>query len=242
MISVDSLLYEIDQRLNKLATNEHQQIPIEDKLIALNESQTKLIKIKVSTNNIYKLGLDAFKKRYQDLQFLIENPEDHPLKLTLSDKYLNKYIAYIDQLDPKFMFYIDAYVIADKGICKNRVIYTNADLVKHADITILLNDSNFKPSFEYQETIIDIATDELHIYTDGTFEPKNLYLQYIRYPKAIDKEGYVHFDGSDSTDQDCELEDYLKDELLDLTVESLAMFTENISAVQSAKSKETTNE
>lgn len=242
MISVDSLLYEIDQRLNKLATNEHQQIPIEDKLIALNESQTKLIKIKVSTNNVYKLGLDSFKKRYQDLQFLIENPEDHKLSLILSDKYLNKYIAYIDQLDPKFMFYIDSYVIADKGLCKDRVIYTNADLVKHADITILLNDSNFKPSFEYQETIIDIATDELHIYTDGTFKPNNLYLQYIRYPKEIDKEGYIHFDGTESIDQDCELEDYLKDELLDLTIESLAMFTENMSAVQSAKNKETTNE
>ena len=44
MIPVDSLLYKIDQRLNKLSTNEHQQIELEDKILALNEAQIKLIK------------------------------------------------------------------------------------------------------------------------------------------------------------------------------------------------------
>lgn len=242
MIAVDSLLYGIDQRLNKLSTNAHQQIPLEDKILALNEGQTKLIKTKIDPNNVYKLGLDAFKKRYQDLQFLIENFEDHPLTPILGDKYLNKYIAKVDDLSPKYMFYIDSYLIADKGKCIDRVIYTNADLVKHADIPLLLNNTNFKPSFEYQETIVDISSDELHVYTDGTFTPKTLYLSYIRYPKKIDKEGYVNFDGVDSQNQDCELEDYLKDELLDITVMNLAMYTENIPAVQTAQQREQTNE
>lgn len=242
MISVDSLLYKIDQRLNKLATNEHQQIPIEDKLLALNEGQIKLIKTKVSPDNLYKIGLDGFKKRYQDLQFLVENPEDHPLTPILSDKFLNKYVAQISQLTPRFMFYLDGYLIADKEDCKDRVIYTNADLVKHADITLLLQDSNFKPSFEYQETILDISSDELNVYTDGTFTPKKLYVSYIRYPKVIAKAGVENFSGTPTTDQDCELEDYLEDELLDLTVESLAMFTENQPAVNSAIQRINTNE
>jgi len=43
MIPVDSLLYKIDQKLNKLSTNEHQQIQLEDKILALNEAQIKLI-------------------------------------------------------------------------------------------------------------------------------------------------------------------------------------------------------
>ena len=147
MILVDSLLYKIDQRLNKLSTNSHQQIQLEDKILALNEAQNKLIKLKVSGNSIYKLGLDGFKKRYQDLQFLIENPEDHELKLTLSDKILNKYVTDISGITPKHMFYIDSYVIADKENCKNKVLYTKLDLVRHADITVLLNNNNYKPSF-----------------------------------------------------------------------------------------------
>lgn len=242
MIGVDELLYGIDQRLNKLATNAHQQIPLEDKILAINSGQNILILRKVDGNNIYKIGLDGFKKRYQDLQFLVENPEDHPLTPVLTDVYLNKYIASTANLSPAFMFYVDSYVIADKGDCKDRVIYTNADLVKHADITLLLKDSNFKPSFEYQETIIDISQDELHVYTDGTFAPKTLYTSYIRYPKKVDKAGYENFDGTPSVDQDCELEAYLKDELLDIIVENLAMYTENQSAVANAAARNNTNE
>ena len=51
MIPVDSLLYKIDQRLNKLSTNEHQMIQLEDKILALNEAQIKLIKQKIDLKN-----------------------------------------------------------------------------------------------------------------------------------------------------------------------------------------------
>lgn len=235
MIAVDSLLYGIDQRLNKVSTSSHQQIPLEDKIISINIGQIKLIKTKIDGNNVYKVGLDGFKKRYQDLQFLVENPEDHKLVPELSDPYLNKYIALTTSLSPEYMFYLDSYIIANKGECVDRIIYCNPDLVKHSDITILLNNSNFKPSFEYQETFCDISSDELHYYTDGTFTPTAVYVSYIRYPKYVDSEGYVKFDGTDSVTQDCELESYLEDELLDIVCMDLGIYTENNSAVQGAQ-------
>lgn len=242
MISVDSLLYRIDQRFNKLSTNEHQQIPLEDKILALQENEIKLIKRKIGTNNIYGIGLDGFKKRYQDLQFLIENFKDHEFVPVLNDKKLNQYIVVISEEQPKVMFYVDSYLLADKGKCKNQIIYTNPDLVKHADITLLLNNSNYKPSFEYRETIIDISSDELHVYSDGTFTPTKLFLSYVRYPKPVDKEGYIKLDGSESTNQDSELEEYLEDELLDLVYMDLGLYTENVAAVQGAQLKQQTNE
>ena len=241
MISVDSLLYEIDLRLNKLATNAHQEIPLENKIIEINNAQNALILNKVSSNNIYNLGLDAFKKRYQDLENLIENFDGHKLSPKLTDSRLNQYSVNIDDLD-NYMFYIDSYAVADKEDCKNRVLATNADLVKHADLQLLLKDSNYKPSFEYQETIIDISSNKIHIYSDGSFAPKEFYVSYLRYPKKVDKEGYVNFDNSDSVNQDSELESYLKNELLDIVVEKLAMYTENIPAVQSAGIRKQTNE
>lgn len=241
-ISVDSLLYEIDLRLNALSSNKNQSIQLEDKLISLNNNQTKLIKIKLDGNNVYKLGLDAFRKRYQDLQFLVENYEDHELIPEKTDVYLNKWIALTDDLSPKLMFYLDSYLLADKDECKNRVIYTNADLIKHSDVTLLLQNNNYKPSFEYQETIVDISEDEIHYYTDGTFTLKKAYVSYIRYPKEIDKEGYQKLDGTDSINQDCELEEYLKDELLTLTIEDLAMYTGNQAAVQNAQNSSQKNE
>ena len=192
-------------------------------------------------NNPYRIGLDGFKKRYQDLQFLVENPEDHKLALTLSDKYLNKYITAVPET-PRFMFYLDSYMIASKGLCKHRILYGNGDLVKHSDITTLLQNDNYKPSFEYQEVLVDISSSELHYYTDGTFTPEAVYISYVRYPKEIDLEGYVHFDGTDSANVDCELEDYLEDELLDIAAESLAMNTENPSAVEFARARQSENE
>jgi hypothetical protein len=243
MIPVDSLLYKIDQKLNKLSTNEHQQINLEDKILALNEAQIKLIKQKVDgQNTISGLGLDAFKKRYEDLQSLVVTYNHQPLDLTLMNAELNQWKANIHLLTPKYMFYIDSYVIADKGRCTDRKIWINRDLAKHGDLQYCLNNTHYKPSFEYQETFNFLSSDEISIFTDGTFTPKQIYISYMRYPVYINKEGYVMLDGQDSYDQNCELETYLEDELLDLTVQNLAMYTENQSAVQSAQFRIQTNE
>jgi hypothetical protein len=243
MIPVDSLLYKIDQRLNKLSANEHQQIQLEDKILALNEAQIKLIKQKVDgQNTISGLGLDAFKKRYEDLQSLVVNYNDGELPLTLKNAELNQWSAYVHLLDPKYMFYVDSYVLASKGLCKDRKIWINRDLAKHGDLQYCLNNTHYRPSFEYQETFNFISSDEISIFTDGTFTPSNIYISYMRYPVYMNKTGYIMLDGEPSYDQDCELETYLEDELLDLTVQNLAMYTENSSAVDSSIYRIKTNE
>jgi len=243
MIPVDSLLYKIDQRLNKLSTNDHQQIQLEDKILALNEAQIKLIKQKVDGFSVVSgLGLDAFKKRYEDLQSLVITYNHQPLTLSIKNAELNQWFANIHLLTPKYMFYIDSYVLADKGRCKDRKIWINKDLAKHGDVSLLLNNTHYKPSFEYQETFNFMSSDEISVFTDGTFTPTKVYISYMRYPVYIDKVGYIKFDGTPSVDQNCELEAYLEDELLDLTVQNLAMYTENQSAVQNSAYRIQTNE
>ena len=243
MIPVDSLLYKIDQRLNKLSTNVHQQINLEDKILALNEAQVKLIKQKVDGFSVVGgMGLDAFKKRYEDLQSLVITYNHQPLDLALKNIELNQWFANIHLLVPKYMFYIDAYVLADKGVCKDRKIWINRDLAKHGDLQFILNNTHYRPSFEYQETFNFLSTDEVSIFTDGTFTPSKIYMSYMRYPTYINKTGYIMLDGQPSFDQDCELELYLEDELLDLTVQNLAMYTENQPAVQNSIYRIQTNE
>jgi hypothetical protein len=243
MISVDSLLYKIDQRLNKLSTNEHQQIALEDKILALNEAQIKLIKQKVDGfSTVSGMGLDSFKKRYEDLQSLVVAYNDGELPLTLENAKLNQWKANVHALTPAYMFYIDSYVLANKGRCLDRIIWINRDLAKHGDLQYCLNNNHYKPSFEYQETFNFISSDEISIFTDGTFTPTKIFISYMRYPVYIDKAGYIKFNGTASTNQNCELETYLEDELLDLTVQNLAMYTENQSAVQMAAYRINTNE
>ena len=243
MIPVDSLLYKIDQKLNKLSTNVHQQINLEDKILALNEAQIKLIKQKVDGFSVVSgMGLDSFKKRYEDLQSLVITYNHQPLTLEVKNPELNQWFAKLHVLDPKYMFYIDSYILADKGKCKDRIIWINRDMAKHGDLQFILNNTHYKPSFEYQETFNFLSSDEISVFTDGTFTPSKIYISYMRYPIYIDKEGYVRLDGTDSINQDCELELYLEDELVDLTVQNLAMYTENAAAVQSAQFRIQTNE
>lgn len=243
MIPVDNLLYKIDQKLNKLSTNSHQQIPLEDKILALNEAQVKLIKQKVDGfSTTTGLGQDSFKKRYEDLQRLVVTYEQGKLPLKLADATINRWAANLSVLKPQYMLYEDSYILADKGQCKNRIIWINKDLARHGDLQFLFLNDHYKPSFEFQETFNWISSDEISIFTDGTFTPLAIYIMYMRYPDYIDKEGYIGFDGKPSVNRDCELESYLADEILDLAVMSLATYTENQSAIQTSQMRIQTNE
>lgn len=243
MIKVDSLLYKIDQKLNKLSSNEHQQIQLEDKILALNEAQILLIKQKVDGFSVPSgMGMDAFKKRYEDLQNLVVDYKDNNLSLSSTNEQLHEWSAPLTNLTPAYLFYLDSYIIADKGVCKDRIIWINQDLLKHGNIQFFINNEHYKPSFEYQETFNSITNSQISIYTDGTFTPKKIYIMYLRYPDYIDKEGYITFDGEESVNRDCELVAYLEDELLELTVNRLAHYTENIAASQSSQMRIQTSE
>lgn len=242
MIKIESLLYKIDLKLNKVAALSHQVIPLENKVLALNEAQLKMVKSKIDPNNPLGLGLDAFKKRYEDLEVIVERAAAHPLDVKEVDKNLHQWVADLTLLKPEYMFYIDSYLLADKGDCKNKIIYVNRDLTKHADIITLLVNSNYTPSFEYEETFCTISDYGLEVYTDGTFTPTKAFVSYMRYPQKVDFPGYIHFDGTASTKVDCEFAEYLEDELLNFAIEELAMDTENVPAVQFTEQRIKTSE
>lgn len=241
MISVEELLYGLDVRLNKLATAEGQYIPVEQKIQMLNEGILALVKQKINLNNIYRIGLDGFKKRYHDLQNLIQRFQiSGPFEIY--DAKTNSYYLNISEIVPKMLFYIDSYITADKGNCKDWPVYLFQPPLPHADINFFLNNSNYKPSFEYQEALMQISSDQIIIYTDGTFEPKMIIGYYLRYPAKVDIAGYVHLDGTNSTTVDCDLEDYLKDELLDLVSMKIASYLGDPVATQASQLNMVKNE
>lgn len=239
MIDVKELLYDIDLKLNKIGSNEHQNIELENKIIALNDAHINLIKTKFSENNITKAGLDATMKRYNDLEMLIE--KDKFLPLTEDHNPLKSWSASLDLLKPEYMLGVPGseYILADKGSCTNHPLVIN--LVKH-DINRTLANTNTAPSFEYQEIPGVISGHRWQVFTDGTFTPKKFYLWYIRYPKKVDFEGYTHLNGAPSQVVNSELPYYLKEELVEIAVRSLALSTENQNAVQASTIKLNTSE
>lgn len=240
MIDIKELLYDIDLKLNKIGSNEHQGIELENKIIALNDAQINLIKTKFSGNNIYKTGLDGFQKRYNDLESLIE--KDQSLKLKNDNSPLKSWSADLNELKPEYMLGVPGseYILAEKGSCKAHIIEVYQ--VRHGDVNRVLSNSNTAPSFEFQQAPGTITGHKYQVFTDGTFKPVKFYLWYVRYPVKVDFEGYTHLDGSDSKIVNSELPYFLKEELVDLAVRNLALSTENMSAVQASQIKINTDE
>ena len=227
MIPVEKLLFSIDTKANKLSNLRGQFIPNATKIALLNNAQLKLILRKVDTNNIYQSGMDSFSKRYEDLQAFQVRYEKLSLAKSTGD-VLNSYYALFSDMQYDMIVPTTAYVLADKGNCKNRILDV-IDFMRHADVRMFLKSPHYQPSFNYQETLGTITSDKVYVYSDSenSFIPTELYLSYLRYPKAIDIAGYVHLDGTISTTVNCELESYLEDELVDIVITELADATSN---------------
>lgn len=232
MIPTERLLYKIELKLNKLASNQHQGISLEDRILALNEAQIRLIKKKINPNNLYQLGFDSFKSRYEDLQdFIVQYEELTPEK---TKEIYSSYKVNLENTKNKYFLPVDIIINATRGKCKDRVVNVPR-IVKHSDLTTLLQNTNFEPSFLYQETLAVISSNDLIIYSndrEGEFQINKVFLSYLRYPNKINYEGYIDFDGTESTTINCELPDHLEDELLALTVMELGYDTDNPNAAQ----------
>lgn len=240
MIPVLELLNDLDEQINKNANLQGQFIPDENKIDFLNRNQIKLILKKLGLNNIYQSGLDSFKKRYEDLQVLIV-PYEKLIATPTRDTF-NSYITNLTSTSKKYFLPIDAYITGTKGNCINRVIDI-IKIVKHGDIQTDLKSPHWTPSFEYQESLASISNNNFYTYPDknNTFIINSLYFSYLRYPLPIDIIGYIHTDGSASVNQNCELDFYLKNELLEMTVRDIsdAIGDRNQSQLSRDREKET---
>ena len=127
MIPVQNLLFAIDTKANRLSNLRGQFIPNETKIDLLNRAQVKLILRKIDPNNVYQLGMDAFSKRYEDLQNFQINYEKLSLTATIGD-ILNSYYVPFTDIANSMIIPTNAYVIAIFVRVKNPVVSFRRDL------------------------------------------------------------------------------------------------------------------
>ena len=239
MISVDELLYEFELKLNSLNRESNQNMFLENKLIYLNNAQMTWVKSKMNPNNIYKVGYEGMRKRIEDLQVLKINDE----RLTVSKTENKRYLGYSADLTgvTNYMFYVSSYAMASTPKCTATM---GINLIKEGELETQYYNANYAPSYKWRDTIATIGDNKLYVYVDDdeTFKIDEVSMTYLRTPKVIDKEGYVKFDGTDSVNQDCELPEYAKNDVVDLAVKYAAQSTDNQLQVQMAKEREQNNE
>lgn len=216
---VQDIILKIEQRLNKKSTHDYDNVPIFEQIEAYNKGTLNVILRLYGLNNIYKTGVESTRKRIEDLKFLI-NKDPLKLKVIKKDGY---YLT--ENMPDNYLLYVRSFSTAKSKSCPYKKI--NNYLGEESNINTLLGNENTNPNFEWGETIVTLADHAIKIYTEDKFDIINVYLTYIRYPRKIDIEGYIKADGSNSTNIDPDLPDYIVEMCIDEAVRIISGDIEN---------------
>lgn len=119
---------------------------------------------------------------------------------------VNKQKEFIEFTMPSDFFQVyGSYSFADRGPCTGVKIFNYEK--KPGNLIPILQDEDNKPSFDYQEAPFVIGADKLKVYFDD-YIVKDTFINYYRTPRYIDMEGYINFNGEESTNIDSELDDH----------------------------------
>lgn len=132
---------------------------------------------------------------------------------------------------PKDWFdHIGGYAICTRDTCTGKII--NADQVKNEEKRLILFDENWRPDFDFEWLPITIGEDFIQVFFKN-FTITEFYLDYYKYPRDIDIEGYTKPDNTtQSTNIDPELDDIYVNEIIDLVVADVSRIYQNNEKMQ----------
>lgn len=124
-------------------------------------------------------------------------------------------------LPDKFFDFIDSYSVCKKDKCVINIsnFIEKPKLIQEALVNVV-------PSFDFEETLCNIAGEKLLIYL-GDFEINDAYLSYYHIPQKIDLAGYRNIDGTYSKDVDSDLEEICQYQIINRTVTEVMRQFEN---------------
>jgi len=209
------LTIKIKQRLNKLDSNDYDNIECWQVVESFNKAQVEWTRRQLHGINIVKEGDEQSTRRIDDLQVLLTNTS---LVLNKYDKMLTA-----SDLPENYLQWkrVDAFANSDCcDINRRMVIY----LAEEANVNNLLRDVAKRPSFEWGETFATLINNKLNVYTDDTFTINNADLIYYRQPIKIQIQNCVDpYTGvASTTNVQCEFKDDIIEVIIDEAASILA--------------------
>ena len=218
------LQIKIKQRLNKLASLDYDNIECWQIAEAFNKAQLEWTRRQLYGINIRKEGAEQSSGLVDDLQKLMKVE-----LLTMIDKQIY-YKA--DKLPDDYLHYVRTDVFAQQTCCPERRLTVYE--VEEANISIILNDKNKQPNFEWAETVATRINNSLRVYTNNEFEISKCYLVYYRKPIEVQftdcidiKTGFPF-----TANQECEFNDDVAEVIADNAAAILAGDIESITQYQ----------
>lgn len=206
----------IKQRLNKLASNDYDNIECWQMVEAFNKGQADWCRRNLHGINLPKEGDEASTSRIDDLQVLIT---EYIPNLVTADTYYETATA----IPAEYLRYKRISAKAKNDCCKDSrpmVVY----LAEQGNVDLLLRDVNKKPSFDWAETFATFMDNKMQIYTNGEFTIESVNFTYYRQPRKIQIAGCVdpYTQVASTVDVECEFKDDLIELLIDEAVKIIA--------------------
>jgi len=171
-----AILIKVKQRLNKLASNDYDNIESWQIIEAFNKAQVDWCRRNLHGSNTRQEGDEQSTRRIDDLQKLL---------VSISLGMDNRQTYYESNNFPADYLQWKRLSAKAKNSCckdpKTMVIY----LGEQANVDQLLRDKNKQPSYEWGETFATISGNAIQIYTNNTFEISEATLWYYRQPTHI---------------------------------------------------------
>jgi hypothetical protein len=177
-----AILIKVKQRLNKLASNDYDNIESWQIIEAFNKAQVDWCRRNLHGTNTRQEGDEQSTRRIDDLQKLL-------VSISLGLNNLQTYYE-SNNFPADYLQWKRLSAKAKNSCCKDpktMVIY----LGEQANVDQLLRDKNKQPSYEWGETFATISGNAIQIYTNNTFELTEATLWYYRQPIRIEIAGVV---------------------------------------------------
>ena len=207
------LVIKVKQRLNKLDSQDYDNIECWQVVEAFNKAQVEWIRRQLHGINIVKEGDEQSTRRIDDLQLLLG---------TINVPFVKSDISYYSNLPDNYLQWKRVDVMAKKGCCDDRRM--SVYLAEEGNLNQLLFYNAKKPSFEWAETFATLKDNKVNVYTNNEFDISKGTITYYRQPKRIEVQGCIDpYTGVvTATDVECEFKDDIIELLVDEAVSILA--------------------
>ena len=209
-----TITVKIKQRLNKLDSNDYDNIECWQIVEAFNKAQVEWSRRQLHGINIVKEGDEQSTRRKDDLQVLLYKT----VLSGITDKGDYSFLS----IPQDYLQWKRVDVYAQRDCCDKRrmVVY----LAEEGNVSVLLRDKLKQPSFEWAETFATLIDDRINVYTNNDFNISEVDLTYYRQPRKIQIDGCVDpYTGVQSTaNVECEFKDDIIEVIIDEAVSIIA--------------------
>lgn len=219
-----TLQIKIKQRLNKLSSNDFDNIECWQIVEAFNKAQVEWVRRQLHGNNMYREGDEMSKRRIDDLQILLT-------EVNLPGFSTNDYFE-STAIPDNYMEFKRISAFATSECCpdpRSMTVY----LAEEANVDLILRDPLKRPDYEWGETFCTWIGNDIRVYRRD-FTITDVDLTYYRQPRRIEILGCQNpFDGTATgTQVESEFKDDIVEVLIDETASLIAGDIENFNQYQ----------